>query len=183
VTRGGQPRIAGVSSFGFGGTNAHVIVAEAPARETRPKRMERPAHILTISAKTPSVLQELVRRYHSYLGGTSEHIGDICYTASAGRSHFEHRVSVSAASVEELREKLAASGSTGPYRSHPAVPGAGQPRIALLFGGSPPMCTCGRRSSRRNQRSEGCCRTASMSRARFRVAILTTARSSHFNTP
>ena len=138
-TRGGQPRIAGVSSFGFGGTNAHVIVAEAPARETRPKRMERPAHTLTISAKTPSALQELVRRYHSYLGGTSEHIADICYTASAGRSHFEHRVSVTAASVEELREKLAASGSAGASPVAPrAVPGAGQPRIALLFGGSSP---------------------------------------------
>ena len=136
-TRGAQPRIAGVSSFGFGGTNAHVIVAEAPAPETRPKLMERPAHMLTISAKTPSALRALVRRYHSYLGGTSENIADICYTASAGRSHFEHRVSVTAASVEELREKLAASGSTGasPFAAR-AVPGAGQPRIAMLFGPS-----------------------------------------------
>ncbi len=101
-----KKRIAGVSAFGFSGTNAHVVVEEAPAREERVRSLERPLHLLTLSARTEIALQELVERYDSALGNSKEALGDICFTANAGRIHFEYRSSVVGATVEEIRKKL-----------------------------------------------------------------------------
>jgi acyl transferase domain-containing protein len=131
--RSAQPRIAGVSSFGFGGTNAHVVVAEAPVRDVRPTQTERPAHLLTLSAKTPSALRALTGRYQAYLAGASGSLADICHTASVGRSHFEHRVAVPAASIEELWERLASQAVATASTSR-TMDTAGPPRIAMLFG-------------------------------------------------
>ena len=100
-------RRAGVSSFGMGGTNAHVILEEAP-EVSIPPSTDRPLHILTLSAKTAKALRELAGRYVSYLESEqSATLADICFTANTGRKHFNHRLAVVASSTADLRNRLA----------------------------------------------------------------------------
>jgi len=106
-TRGQQQRIAGVSSFGFSGTNAHVVVAEAPQVKRKLAQVVRPLHIFTLSAKTQTALTQLATRYQDYLATTSADIGDICFTANVGRSHFNYRQYVVTSSITQLGEQLA----------------------------------------------------------------------------
>ncbi len=109
-----EKRLAGVSSFGFGGTNAHIILEEAPTQVKSQKLKvnseefsERSHHILTLSAKCEKALQELAQRYHEFLDDNSTAaIADICFTANTGRSHFNHRLAVIGQSTEQLREQL-----------------------------------------------------------------------------
>ena len=104
--RSERRRLAGVSSFGFSGTNAHVIVEEAPTPPVRPPACERPLHLLALSARTESALRELGDRYAEVLQHTPAPVGDVCFTANAGRAHFEHRLAVTGSSSEELRGAL-----------------------------------------------------------------------------
>ena len=100
-------RIAGVSSFGFSGTNAHVIVEQASAAKTTTIENQRPTHLLTISARNQAALQELARRFHTHLESQPE-IGDICYSAAMGRSPLLERLAIVADTLPELKHRLAA---------------------------------------------------------------------------
>ncbi|BAZ53637.1 beta-ketoacyl synthase [Nostoc sp. NIES-4103] len=108
------PRRSGVSAFGIGGTNAHMVLEEAPiqfkVQKSKIKNencIERPLQLLTLSAKTETALQELVSKYHKYLTtDTQTQLTDICYTANTGRAQFNHRVAVIASDKQELAEKL-----------------------------------------------------------------------------
>jgi acyl transferase domain-containing protein len=84
------PRRAGVSSFGIGGTNAHVVLEEAPP--ARPSQHRRPCCLLPLSARSSATLEALTDRLAHYL---SEHpdadLGDVAYTCQVGRKAFEHR--------------------------------------------------------------------------------------------
>ncbi|GAA6621631.1 type I polyketide synthase [Scytonema sp. NUACC26] len=118
-----KSRFAGVSSFGFGGTNAHVILEEAPLQvKSMPllaqyavgseakgqKSKERSHHILTLSAKCEKALQELAQRYQEFLGNNSTAaIADICFSANTGRAHFNHRLAIITSDKQELVDKLA----------------------------------------------------------------------------
>jgi len=119
----GRPRRAGVSSFGFTGTNAHVLIEEAPAQPSTPE--EHPADdtavpasasdaadetisVLPLSARSPEALVALAQRYESWLNANPEvDLADVCFTAGTGRSHFEHRAALVVDSVEGAREGLA----------------------------------------------------------------------------
>ena len=96
-------RIAGLSAFGFSGTNAHLIVEEAPAAEPAKAGVERPLHLLALSAKSEVALKELARQF-SKTPGVS--LADVCFTANAGRAHFTHRLAVVADSSAQLHGKL-----------------------------------------------------------------------------
>jgi len=102
-----KKRVAGVSSFGFAGTNAHLLLEAAPKAEPCPPPRQRSRHLLTISAKNESALRQLALSYSSVLERQPEwSVADICHTASAGRAHFSQRAAIVAASAPELKEKL-----------------------------------------------------------------------------
>ena len=73
---GSKPRLGGVSSFGFSGTNAHVILQEAPAQEPRKSPApERGVHLLALSARSETALATLAQRYAERLLGTGDRCG------------------------------------------------------------------------------------------------------------
>nr|WP_260333754.1 type I polyketide synthase [Streptomyces sp. REN17] len=90
--KGERPRRAGVSSFGISGTNAHVIIEEAPAAPEEPavERRELPAVPLVVSARTSEALRAQLERMASVEGDAL----DVAYSAATGRAVHEHRAVV-----------------------------------------------------------------------------------------
>ena len=85
----GKPRRAGVTSLGIGGTNAHVILEEAPdAIASGPSR---PWQLLTLSAKTPTALDAMAQNLADHLEDSSARLADVAFTTHLGRKGFQHR--------------------------------------------------------------------------------------------
>ncbi|MEW9698043.1 SDR family oxidoreductase [Paenibacillus sp. SI8] len=105
-TEDGVPRRAGVSAFGFSGTNCHILLEEAPAIPvTEPTDQPQ---IFTLSGKSFSVLSELIHKYYVYTQNAKlEDFEHIAYTMNTGRGHYEYRLAIIASSLEELRSQLA----------------------------------------------------------------------------
>ncbi|AOY83395.1 type I polyketide synthase [Moorena producens JHB] len=151
----GDKRVGGVSSFAISGTNAHVVLEEAPREGNRQQAtgnsedyLERSVNLLTLSAKTEIALAELVSSYIYYLETDTElarehpfrfAIANVCYTANTGRAHFKHRLAVIASDHKELAEKLLYQKTgeevvglfAGQFDSASQSP----PKIAFLFTG------------------------------------------------
>ncbi len=88
--RGGTPRRAGVSSFGMGGTNAHVVLEEAP--KGKPSGPSRPWQLLVLSARTSSALDAATSRLAEHLRAHPEQkLADVAHTLGVGRRRFAHR--------------------------------------------------------------------------------------------
>jgi acyl transferase domain-containing protein len=105
----GTRRMAGVSSFGFTGTNAHVVLEAPPEVPVPGTSSDRSRHVLALSARSEQALVELAASYGTWLESADEDaLGDLCFTANSGRSHFSHRAAFTAASSSELRASLAA---------------------------------------------------------------------------
>ena len=107
--RGNHPRLAGISSFGFSGTNAHIIVEEAPERVERQPGIKPRRQILTASARSEAALEKLKLSYAGYLETSTSEAGDVCFTANAGRAPFDWRVTVTGETCSELAGKLEAA--------------------------------------------------------------------------
>jgi acyl transferase domain-containing protein len=125
-------RRAGVSSFGFSGTNAHVLVEQAPSLPAGEPLPDRPAHLLTVSAANAEAASELLGRYEDYLQANRElRVADICFSATTGRSHLPYRVALQGASAPALIEQIRLARREG----RPAQAIKGTPRVAFLFTG------------------------------------------------
>ena len=134
----GQRRLAGVSSFGASGTNAHVILEEAPPAERLDGGPDRPLHVIALSARSDQALRQLVEAWSSRLEeDDSLPPGDLAFTANAGRAHFSRRLAAIASTTSELREQLAgaARGEARPGVTCGDVPAAEVPKVAFLFTG------------------------------------------------
>ncbi|WP_394845469.1 SDR family NAD(P)-dependent oxidoreductase [Pendulispora brunnea] len=115
-------RVAGVSAFGMSGTNAHMLVAgveDACAVESAVPAGS--LYVLPLSAKSDEALRTIAQRYADVLAAGHTSVGDLCFTASTGRAHFEHRAAVVGTSAEDLREKLRALSANVPQPAAPAT--------------------------------------------------------------
>jgi acyl transferase domain-containing protein len=127
--RGERPRRAGINSFGVGGTNAHLVVEEAPApapREPAPRARE----IVCLSARTPTALAAMRRELGEHLAAHGElELRDVAFTRNAGRRAFAYREAYVAPDVPALVEALRAE--------RPASAGvvARAPQVAFVFPG------------------------------------------------
>ncbi|XXX73808.1 type I polyketide synthase [Sorangium sp. So ce134] len=139
-------RLAGVSSFGMSGTNAHAVLEEAP----RPPAdlaagggaaADAPEVVVPLSARSPGALASLARAYRAALADPARaaawSLADVAYTAAARRGHHEHRAAAVARSREELCELLDAVAG-GEERAGVARGQAGaeqRPRVVFVFPG------------------------------------------------
>jgi myxalamid-type polyketide synthase MxaB len=134
----GRTRYAGVSSFGFGGANAFVVLEEAPEQPAPVNEIERPAHVLALSAQTPAALDELIMRYQTWLDAHPRAaLPDVAFTANTGREPFSQRVALVAGDREELMARLqqAAAGETGVGVRRGQARKDRHPPMAWLFTG------------------------------------------------
>lgn len=100
-------RLAGVSSFGFGGTNAHVILGEAPQRANVPAPAQDRPLTVVISARTPEALVALARSYATWIDiHPDARLEDVAFSLNTGRSQFAERAAITATNLEEFRAKL-----------------------------------------------------------------------------
>ena len=143
-------RLAGVSAFGFGGTNAHVILGDPPAVGAAHSPMrERSAQILTLSARTAPALRALAAACAQTLNDRPAiSWADACYTSHVGRCHFEHRLALVASTIPQAVERLRAVAAGQPARGcqlnqlavNPKPPGV----VFLFTGQGAPLLASGR---------------------------------------
>lgn len=121
------PLRAGVSAFGVGGVNAHVVLEEAPGIE-KSGESERD-QVVCVSARSAAALEAVVAGLAGFFeAGSAVKLADVAYTLSVGRRAYEHRFAFSAANVEGAVSALRSQ------RKRTAV-GKGQRRVAFLFSG------------------------------------------------
>ncbi len=139
---GSEKRLAGVSSFGWSGTNAHIILEEAPqAVEKQFPEPAQTAYLLPISARSPEALRELANTYRQKIDTGTSSLVDLCYSAAVHRSHHEHRLAVVGRDPVELSAALEAF-THG--ESHPRVVSGQssenlQPGVVFIFSGQGPQ--------------------------------------------
>ncbi|GAA1925808.1 hypothetical protein GCM10009837_58960 [Streptomyces durmitorensis] len=144
----GSGALAGVSSFGLSGTNAHLVVgahvpgpASASASDERRRATDAGPHLLVLSARTSGSLRRLAESYAAYLGpsgpGRPYRLGDICSAAATGRDAHPHRLWVVGDDHDSLSQRLRAlaAGETLPDGGIAEAGLSGDKRIAFVFSG------------------------------------------------
>ncbi|AUX47812.1 polyketide synthase [Sorangium cellulosum] len=139
--RGARRRLAGVSSFGMSGTNAHVVLEEAPRPPAEDPAAEEGVAVLPLSARSPAALRSLAQAYRAFLTdrppAPAWSLRDIAYTAGVRRGHHEHRLALVARSREELCEKLDAfmAGEARPGLAQGHAPAEQRPKVVFVLPG------------------------------------------------
>ncbi|HEV2864151.1 MAG TPA: SDR family NAD(P)-dependent oxidoreductase [Pyrinomonadaceae bacterium] len=129
--RGGEPRRAGVSSFGIGGTNAHVVVEEAPTPE--PSGDARPWQLLVLSARTGTALETATANLARHLEENADaNLADVAYTLQVGRKTFGHR---RALVCRDREDAVAALNSRDPRRLLTRAEDAKNRQVVFMFPG------------------------------------------------
>ncbi|MGA2887875.1 MAG: amino acid adenylation domain-containing protein [Terracidiphilus sp.] len=125
------PRMAGVSAFGVGGVNAHVVLEEAP--ESAPEPSMRPSQLLCVSARSEAALDQALGNLGQHLQEHPEvDLADVSYTLHTGRHGFDHRASVVCSSPDEAARMLAERGNRRIHRSAGIL---ARPQPVFLFTG------------------------------------------------
>ncbi|MBI4995371.1 MAG: SDR family NAD(P)-dependent oxidoreductase [Rhodocyclales bacterium] len=140
--KGEVPRCAAISSFGVGGTNAHVIVEEAPSLPGEDAEASRDQlRVLSLSAHSEAALRELAAAWPGFLERTADSAADLCYTATQRRTHHDFRLALVGSSKSEFAARIAdylrddaAMGFAAGRR--PTITG---PRVAFVFSGQGPQ--------------------------------------------
>lgn len=127
----GMPRRAGVSSFGLGGTNAHVVMEEAPVVEREPRHVDGRPRLIVLSAKSETALNEMTARLVAHLQQQpTVELPDVAYTLQTGRRAFSHRRWAVADTIE------AATLALSRHECVKTIAPAGEPMpVAFLFSG------------------------------------------------
>ncbi len=125
------PRRAAINSFGFGGTNCHMVLEEGPQPVAGGAvEVGRPLHLLCLSARTEAAARRRATDLAAVLRSTPNiSLADVCYSQHTGRRHFTHRMAVTADTSESLAEKLEK------IESISALPAMVEPGVALMFTG------------------------------------------------
>lgn len=130
-TDNGKPRCAGISSFGIGGTNAHVIVQEAPSMKR--EYSGRAVHLLLLSAKTAAALNQACCNLGNHLQrNMQQNLTDVSYTLQHCRETFSHRRILVCKNHEEAIQQLL---ETAPVGLTHTIAEKRSPRIAFLLPG------------------------------------------------
>jgi myxalamid-type polyketide synthase MxaD len=132
--RGARPRLAGVSSFGISGTNAHALLEEAPAATEPLAAPRRAAELVVLSARTAAALRDHAQRIGEHLG---VHHGlplmEVAHTLLAKRAVFDQRIALAVSDLRELRGELESLASGRTALPDPASTRA--LKIAFVFPG------------------------------------------------
>lgn len=139
---GDRPRTAGVSAFGFTGTNAHVVLSEPPAPPAPPvpsaPRATGRAYALAVSAASPAALAQAAERVAVRVETvTDAELADLCHTLGVRRSHLEHRLVAVGANRAELLRALRTAATPAAAGTAAGTARVGEPaRFAAVFGPS-----------------------------------------------
>ncbi|MGH8076201.1 MAG: amino acid adenylation domain-containing protein, partial [Lysobacter sp.] len=138
---GETPRRAGVSSFGIGGTNAHVIVEEAPPRRSLPS--SRDSHLIVLSARTRGALERQIGRMSVHFNQHADtDVADAAYTLQIGRREYEYRAAVTVRDATKPAAQLDLNNRgmiiSGPVKQTPKIcfmfPGQGAQHLGMAKG-------------------------------------------------
>jgi acyl transferase domain-containing protein len=129
------PRRAGISSFSFGGANAHIVVEQAPASNELAAATESGWLVLPLSALNTSALRNQARRYAAHLsaGEMAADFGNACFTAAVARAHLTHRLAVVARTSDEAARALTRY-ADGDESVVPSLSGQGPTKLIYAFG-------------------------------------------------
>lgn len=138
------PRIAGVSAFGVGGVNSHLVIEEGPAGEgpagkgpaAESRAPERAAHLICVSARSEAALDDTLRNLGKHLEKHPDlDLADVSSTLLTGRRLFDYRASAVFASVEDAARTLADPRGKRIQRIHRVASASAQPQALFMFTG------------------------------------------------